>query len=72
MEIMKPASGWKIFLPSTPFKTIYGVVRPELLNGVARRWKDKFKTDYGHEIIEDEEVVEREKNLLDAKKFGHY
>ena len=53
MEVLKPATGWRIFLPSTPFKTIYGVIRPELLNGVAMKWKEKFKSDYGHQIIED-------------------
>lgn len=33
------------------------------MKGVAQRWKDKFKQNYSHNIIEDEEVVEREKLL---------
>ena len=61
-----------MLLPSTPFKTIFGVVSPQMLEGVARKWKEKFRSEYGHTVIEDEAIVEREKDLLEAKKFGHY
>jgi hypothetical protein len=37
------------------------------MRGVAQRWKDKFKQTYSHTIIEDEEVLEREKLLREVE-----
>lgn len=54
-------------MPQSPFKTIVGVIEPELMRGVAQRWKEKFKQNYSHTIIEDEEVLEREKLLRQAE-----
>lgn len=54
-------------MPESPFKTIVGVIEPQLMRGVAQRWKEKFKQNYSHTIIEDEEVLEREKLLREAE-----
>lgn len=63
--------GFKI-LPDAPFKTIVGVADPEHISGISKKWKLKFKKDYGHNIIEDEEVVKRESEYLEAKSKSHY
>ena len=54
-------------MPESPFKTIVGVIEPQLMRGVAQRWKENFKQNYSHTIIEDEEVLEREKLLREAE-----
>lgn len=45
------------FIPSNPYKTLVGLVEPEDLDGITKLWKNKFKSTYGHEIIEDEDVL---------------
>lgn len=54
-------------MPESPFKTIVGLIEPDLMRGVAQRWKEKFKQNYSHTIIEDEEVLEREKLLREVE-----
>jgi hypothetical protein len=49
---MKPSLKFSL-MPESPFKIIIGVIEPELMRGVAQRWKDKFKQNYSHNIIED-------------------
>lgn len=51
-------------MPSSPYKTLVGLVEPEDLEGVSTLWKNKFRATYGHEIIEDEEVVAKRENKL--------
>ncbi|EDK31396.1 transmembrane protein, putative (macronuclear) [Tetrahymena thermophila SB210] len=46
-------------IPSNPYKTLVGLVEPEDLEGITKLWKNKFKTTYGHEILEDEEALNR-------------
>jgi hypothetical protein len=53
---MKPSAKFTLF-PEPPFKIIVGLVEPELMRGVAQKWKDKFKQAYSHNIIEDEEIL---------------
>ena len=50
---MKPQMKFSL-MPESPFKIIIGVIEQELMRGVAQRWKDKFKQNYSHNIIEDE------------------
>lgn len=40
-------------LPESPYKTVVGIIEPELLYAVAQRWKDKFRQTYSHQVIED-------------------
>lgn len=40
--------------PESPFKHIVGIIEPELMEGVSRRWKEKFKQNYSHTVMEDE------------------
>lgn len=40
-----------------------GIVDPEYVNGIAKKWKTNFKSVYGHEIIEDETVEEKYKEF---------
>ncbi|EGR33358.1 hypothetical protein IMG5_055000 [Ichthyophthirius multifiliis] len=62
MEELKPKTS---FIPQNPYKTLVGIVEPEDLEGVSKVWKQKFKTTYGHEILEDEDIVqERQKKLM--------
>lgn len=58
-------------LPESPFKTIIGIIDPELLHDAAERWKMKFKQSYSHQVIEDEEVLAREQTNVEAKSGGH-
>lgn len=37
--------------PESPFKNIVGIIEPELVDGVGRRWKEKFKQNYSHVIM---------------------
>ena len=53
MDELKPKS---TFLPSNPYKTLIGLVEPDDLDGISNNWKNKFKTTYGHEILEDEDI----------------
>ena len=55
MEELKPKYS---FLPSNPYKTIVGLVEPEILNHISNEWKQTFKSTYGHEIMEDESVIQ--------------
>lgn len=55
MEELTPKAS---FLPSSPYKTLVGLVEPEDLDGITKLWKNKFRATYGHEIIEDEDVLE--------------
>jgi hypothetical protein len=71
IEAVQAKSGFKL-IPDSPFKNILGIVDPELVPGVCNKWKSKFKTVYGHNIIEDEELLEREADLLEAKSKSHY
>lgn len=60
VEAYKSKSGFKLLAwESVPFKTLVGVADQELVPGISRKWKQKFKTDFGHNIIEDEEVLKR-------------
>lgn len=43
----------KIF-PDTPYKTIVGLANQENIEGIAQKWKDKFRNTYGHVILEDD------------------
>ena len=52
--IMKELAPKFSIIPDVPYKTIVGVAKPENLEGIARKWKDKFRSTYGHTIIEDE------------------
>ena len=46
-------------LPDVPYKTIVGVARPENMEGIAKKWKEKFKTVYGHNILDmDSSIME--------------
>lgn len=38
-------------LPESPYKTVIGVIEPELLGTVADRWKMKFQKNYSHQVI---------------------
>ena len=53
MQEMSPKMNFSIF-PESPYKTIIGVVEPELLKSTADKWKMKFKKNYSHQVIEDE------------------
>jgi len=54
MEEIQPKAS---LFPSNPYKTLVGLVEPEDLDGITNLWKNKFKSTYGHEIIEDEEIL---------------
>jgi len=54
--IMKELAPKFKIIPEVPYKTIVGVTRPENLEGITQKWKDKFRTTYGHTILEDTEV----------------
>lgn len=41
-------------LPESPYKTVIGVIEPELISTVADKWKFKFQKNYSHQVIEDE------------------
>jgi|JI6StandDraft_1071083.scaffolds.fasta_scaffold249511_1 hypothetical protein len=56
---MKPQFSFKL-TPESPFKNIIGIIEPEMVEGVAQRWKEKFKQNYSHVVMEDEEVLMRE------------
>lgn len=45
MDLMKPQFS---ILPSTPYKTIVGVVEPDLVQGISKQWRNKFNSVYGH------------------------
>ena len=62
IQEMKPKMSFSL-MPETPFKTIYGIIEPDLLVGTAAKWKDKFFQNYSHHVIEDEAVLEREKGM---------
>lgn len=49
MKEMAPK--FKLF-PDVPYKTIVGVARPENMEGIANKWKEKFKATYGHNILD--------------------
>ncbi|KRX08154.1 hypothetical protein PPERSA_01699 [Pseudocohnilembus persalinus] len=53
MDELKPKYS---FIPSNPYKTIVGIVEPEHVNPIAKKWKNNFRSVYGHEIMEDEQV----------------
>jgi hypothetical protein len=60
--------------PESPFKHIVGIIEPELMEGVSRRWKEKFRQNYSHTVMEDEEVLmkqdeERKKEQQFKDKF---
>ena len=54
--IMKEMTPKFSIIPDVPYKTIVGVTKPENLEGISRKWKEKFKATYGHAILEDTEV----------------
>lgn len=56
IQEMKPQFAFKLS-PESPFKNIVGIIEPELVEGVAKRWKEKFKQNYSHVVMEDEEVL---------------
>lgn len=53
---MKPQLNFKLS-PESPFKNIVGIIEPELVDGVSKRWKEKFRQTYSHVVMEDEEVL---------------
>lgn len=66
---MKPEMKFSL-TPNNPFKTIVGIVEPEILAGVANKWKEKFKQNYNHVVMEDEDSLlrnEEKKNLQQEK-----
>lgn len=52
LQEMKPSLKFSI-LPDSPYKTIIGIIEPELLKDAAERWKQKFQKSYSHQVIED-------------------
>lgn len=54
--IMKEMTPKFSIIPDVPYKTIVGVARPENIEGIAKKWKEKFKATYGHTILEDSEI----------------
>lgn len=53
-------------LPESPYKTVVGIIEPNLLKPVADKWKYKFQVSYNHTVIEDQEVLDREKVVREA------
>jgi hypothetical protein len=53
---MKPVLKFAL-TPESPFKHIVGIIEPELLDGVSKKWKEKFKQNYSHIVMEDEELL---------------
>jgi hypothetical protein len=53
---MKPTLKFAL-TPESPFKHIVGIIEPELVDGVSKKWKEKFKQAYSHVVMEDEEVL---------------
>lgn len=56
---MKPQLKFAL-TPESPFKHVVGIIEPELVEGVSKRWKEKFKQNYSHVVMEDEEVLYKE------------
>lgn len=61
-------------IPENPYKTIVGISSPENISGyyfiihyiiligflgIATKWKNKFKSVYGHQILEEEGKLEK-------------
>lgn len=53
---MKPTLKFAL-TPESPFKHIVGIIEPELVDGVSKKWKEKFRQNYSHVVMEDEEVL---------------
>ena len=64
---MKPSMQFSL-TPESPFKNIVGLVEPELVEGVAKRWKEKFRQQYSHTVMEDEEVLRKEEEERNKRK----
>jgi hypothetical protein len=63
---MKPQIKFAL-TPESPFKHIVGIVEPELVNGVSKRWKEKFRQTYSHVVMEDEEVLVKQQEEQDKE-----
>ena len=50
IEQIKPKSKFSL-IPDSPFKTIIGIIEPELMYETSRKWKEKFKQNYSHQVI---------------------
>lgn len=47
---MKPTLKFAL-TPESPFKHIVGIIEPELVDGVSKKWKEKFKQNYSHVVM---------------------
>ena len=59
IQEMKPQLSFTLS-PESPFKLIVGLIEPDMVEGVAQRWKEKFKQNYSHVVMEDEEVMAKQ------------
>lgn len=46
-------------VPDVPYKTIVGVAGRDHVEGIANKWKEKFKATYGHTILEDTQTAKK-------------
>lgn len=67
-SIMKELAPKLKIMPDVPYKTIFGVTKPENVEGISEKWKEKFKTTYGHVILEDTSIQDQKKSVKETNK----
>ncbi|CAD8073908.1 unnamed protein product [Paramecium sonneborni] len=50
-------------IPDVPYKVLVGIVDPKLQNIIAKEWKQRFLSIYGHQILEDEQHNQQQSQI---------